>query len=249
MKTKYGIQMYSLRDVTQNDLEGAIRMVGEMGYTYAEFAGFFGHSAEEVRSWLDKYGVEVSGTHTAYQELSPENLENTIKYHKTIGNNNIIIPGFNRTDAGLEELIEVINYALPILNENGISLAYHNHSSEFLPSESGKLYHKEIEERTNVDFEIDTFWAFNAGLDPVELMEKFKNRMKVVHLKDGFASGIKYERGAVGKSVGQGAAPVLDVINKANELGMLLVVESEGLDPTGPEEVKRCIDFLKSIDA
>ena len=151
-------------------------------------------------------------------------------------------------DEGLEKVIAVINHAIPILKENGISLAYHNHSAELLPSASGKYYLKELAERTAIDFEIDTYWAYNAGHDPVDMMEKLKHRMTVVHLKDGFKSEDGRERGAVGTSVGMGAAPVLDVIAKANELGMLLVVESEGLDPSGPEEVKRCIDYLKSLE-
>ena len=33
----------------------------------------------------------------------------------------------------------------------------------------------------------------------------------------------------------------------AKRLGMLPVVESEGLDPTGIEEVQRCMDFLKTV--
>ena len=36
---------------------------------------------------------------------------------------------------------------------------------------------------------------------------------------------------------------------KAIESGYGIVVESEGLDPTGKEEVKRCIDYLKTLDA
>ena len=35
---------------------------------------------------------------------------------------------------------------------------------------------------------------------------------------------------------------------KALEMGLTIVVESEGLDPTGLEEVKRCIEFLKEED-
>ena len=34
----------------------------------------------------------------------------------------------------------------------------------------------------------------------------------------------------------------------AIELGLTMVVESEGLDPTGLEESKRCIDYLKAED-
>ena len=40
-----------------------------------------------------------------------------------------------------------------------------------------------------------------------------------------------------------------EVRQKAMKMGLTVVVESEGLDPTGLEEVKRCIDFLKALDA
>ena len=42
---EYGIQLYSVRDITEKDLPGAIRQMAEMGYKGMEFAGFFGHSA------------------------------------------------------------------------------------------------------------------------------------------------------------------------------------------------------------
>ena len=42
---EYGLQLFSVRDVTENDLEGALRQVAEMGYSAVEFTGFFGHSA------------------------------------------------------------------------------------------------------------------------------------------------------------------------------------------------------------
>ena len=42
---KYGLQMFSVRDVTEQDMEGALRQVAEMGYASVEFAGFMGHPA------------------------------------------------------------------------------------------------------------------------------------------------------------------------------------------------------------
>ena len=48
MATEYGLQLFSLRDITGNDLEGALKAVAEMGYKYVEYAGFFGHSAEQI---------------------------------------------------------------------------------------------------------------------------------------------------------------------------------------------------------
>ena len=39
---KYGLQMYSVRDLTEHDLRGALQQVAEMGYSFVEFAGFMG---------------------------------------------------------------------------------------------------------------------------------------------------------------------------------------------------------------
>lgn len=240
---KYGIQMFSVRDVTDKDLEGAIRSVAEMGYDYIEYAGFFGKSAEEVAGWQDKYGVKCSGTHSGWNELLPENIEATIKYHKTIGNPNFIVPGADLSTLDkIDEFCKVMNYAQPILKAEGINLGYHNHSHEFVVMPWGSTIHSEIEVRTKVDFEIDTFWAFNAGIDPIMTLERLKDRIHVIHLKDGF-------RGGRGMSLGEGEAPVREVRRKAIEMGLLMVVESESLTPNGPEEVKRCIDFLRKCDA
>ena len=47
-------------------------------------------------------------------------------------------------------------------------------------------------------------------------------------------------------ALGEGEAPVLAVRQKAITMGLRMVVESEGLDPTGLGEVRRCIDFLRA---
>lgn len=72
MSTEYGLQLFSVRDITGNDLEGALREVAAMGYRYVEYAGFFGHPAETVAAWQEKYGLACSGTHTGWGELLPE---------------------------------------------------------------------------------------------------------------------------------------------------------------------------------
>ena len=240
MKTKYSLQLFSLRDVTDKDLEGTLRAVAEMGYSAVEFAGFFGHSAETVKGWLDQYGLTCSGTHTGWGELLPENIEATIAYHTTIGNKNIIIPGAELdTLEKIDEFCKVMNAAQPRLAEVGINLAYHNHSHEFVMMPWGSTIHSELQLRGTFDFEIDTYWAFNADLDPVQTLDRLKDRVHVIHLKDGL-------KGGHGRALGEGEAPVLAVRKKAIEMGLQMVVESEGLNPTGLEEVKRCIDFLKS---
>ena len=237
----YGLQLYSVRDITGTDLAGSLEQVAALGYRFVEFAGFFGHSAEDVKNMLDKNGLAVSGTHTGWQELTADHIDATIAYHKAIGNKNIIIPGADlSTREKLDDLIALINEAQPKLAKAGIALGYHNHSHEFIPTGYGALIHEELEAKTQVEFEIDTYWAYVAGLDPVALLERLGNRVRVIHLKDGFADGR-------GMALGEGTAPVVAVREYATAHGLAMVVESETCNPTGIEEVGRCMAYLKGL--
>ena len=72
---KYGIQLYSLRDVSKDDFEGTLKAVADMGYKMVESAGFFGHDAKTVKGWLEKYGLEICSTHTGFGLLVDEHWE------------------------------------------------------------------------------------------------------------------------------------------------------------------------------
>ena len=180
---KYGLQMFSVRDVTEQDMEGALRQVAEMGYASVEFAGFMGHPAEQIKAWLDQYGLEVSGTHTGMALLTDELLEETIAYHKAIGCKNIIVPYEKfATKADIDAFVDRVKVIEPKLKEAGITLQYHNHDHEFKPNEDGLIAEEELLQRTDILLEVDTYWVYAAGKDPVELLTEPKDRLSDIHL-------------------------------------------------------------------
>ncbi len=236
----YGIQLYSVRDAMAKDVYSTLQKIAEIGYKYVEFAGFFGHSASDVKAMLSNSGLEISGTHSPLNDLRPTRIMETVKYHTELGNPRYIVPGADlSTLEKIKDFCSVMNFAQPILAAEGIKLGYHNHSNEFALMPWGSTIHSEIERNTNIEFEIDTYWAFNAGIDPVGVMERLKDRISVIHLKDGFMGG-------KGMALGEGEAPVLAIVAAAEKHGFDMVVESETLDPTGIEEVERCIRYLRS---
>ena len=240
--TEYGLQLYSVRDITKENLDEALGKVAALGYKYVEFAGFFGHTAEEVKAMLDKHGLIISGTHSPWTDLTPDKIWDTVAYHKAIGNPDYIVPHADlSTIEKIEAFAAVMNFAQPILAAAGIKLGYHNHSGEFKLMPWGSTIHSELEKRTNIHFELDTFWLFNAEVDPIMTMERLKSRLHVIHVKDGHLGG-------KGESLGEGDAPVKAVREKALEMGLRMVVESETLNPTGIEEVERCIKYLRSLE-
>ena len=99
----------------------------------------------------------------------------------------------------------------------------------------------ELLNRTDILLEVDTYWVFNAGGDAVKFINEHKDRIRLIHLKDGIKNG-------EGRSLGLGEAKAAEVRKAALELGLKIIVESESLNPTGLEEVSRCADFLKAED-
>lgn len=242
MKQNYGLQLYSVRDITEKDLGASLERVAALGYSFVEFAGFFGHGASDVKAMLRNAGLEISGTHSSLNDLRPTRIMETVKYHAELGNPHYIVPGADlSTLEKIKDFCSVMNFAQPILAAEGIKLGYHNHSREFALMPWGSTIHSEIERNTDIEFEIDTYWAFNAGVDPVGVLKRLKNRISVIHLKDGFMGG-------KGMALGEGEAPVSEVIDTAKKYGFKMVVESETLSPTGIEEVERCIRYLRSIE-
>ena len=239
---EYGIQLYSVRDAMKEDVRGTLKKIADMGYTSVEFAGFFGHSAEEIRGMLEETGLRISGTHSSFEDLRPSKIAETLAYHRAIKNTDYIVPGADlSTLEKIEDFCHVMNFAQPILAAEGIRLGYHNHSHEFAVQPYGTTVHAELERRLSVHFEIDTFWAFNAGCDPVAVLERLSERIHVIHVKDGFLGG-------KGMPLGQGEAPVRAVVDYAVKNGIQMVVESETLSPSGLAEAEACIAYLRSIE-
>ena len=65
--------------------------------------------------------------------------------------------------------------------------------------------------------------------------------LTLLHLKDGMADGH-------GMALGEGSAPVKAVREYAREQSLRIVVESETCQPTGMEEVGRCMRYLRGLE-
>lgn len=237
----YSIQLFSLRDTMGSDFEGTLRKVSEMGYKGVEFAGFYGHTAEEVKSILSRYDLALTGTHSPFSDLL-DRYEETVAFHRAIGNRYYILPGVDlSSQEKIDFFVEKANVLCDRLAEVGITLCYHNHAGEFHPNADGSLPYEQLLSRTKIWLEVDAYWAFVGMKDPLALLKRLGDRVKFIHIKDGFSDG-------KGMPLGQGEAPVKAVYQKALETGIPLVVESETCNPDGLSEAKICIDYLFSME-
>lgn len=243
MDLDYGVQLYSIRDFMGFDIDHAFRWLHDFGYKTVEFAGFYDHTAEQINELLAKHELKVRAAHIGLDELAPDKIEETIEFHKKIGNNDLVIPSIDfNTDKRLYKSVAEINRVAPIVRENGMKLHFHTHDFDYEPNMDGSLSADVVEKETDVLFEIDTFWAFYAGRDPLAEMERLRDRVELVHIKDG-------AKNRDPRVLGQGIASVADCVKKAQELGFYMIVESEGMIPDGLTDVKHSLKFLKKLAA
>ena len=177
-KFKVGIQLYSLRDEMEKDMDATLKAVKEMGYDCVEFAGYFGRSAEEVRAMLDKYGLECVSVHQT-PSLFVEEGQKAVDYLKTIGAKYAAIPWYDADKlAGTpewENTVEMFKQTGKLLADNGIQQLYHNHDFEFKKVD-GKFLLDWLYETLPQEYlqpQVDTCWVHYAGYNPAEYLEKY----------------------------------------------------------------------------
>src|ERR1051325_10221058 len=79
------LQLYSVRHDCAQDLPGTLKAVARMGYEGVEFAGYYGRSAQELRTMLDDLGLKCAGTHTPIPTVLPDQMESTAEFARTLG--------------------------------------------------------------------------------------------------------------------------------------------------------------------
>jgi len=225
-----GIQLYTLRDLMQNDFTGTIEKVASLGYPAVEFAGYGGLSAPQVRDLLKRLNLRCCGAHEGYGALTPEMLEKTIAFNTAIANPYIVCPSMPRefrekgTD-GVAAFADAMNQAGEKIKQAGMQLCYHNHDFEFHTAERPSLF-DQLLQRTDaelVKMEIDTYWVRHAGLDPIALIKKLQNRCPLLHMKD-MTAGEPHTFAPVG----QGVMDIMGIIEAGREAGVQwLVVEQD----------------------
>jgi sugar phosphate isomerase/epimerase len=183
---KIGLQLYTLRAELEQDFEGTLRKVAELGYQGVEFYHYFGRSAEEVKQLLAETGLVALGAHRPYDALLND-TEQEIAYNLAIGNKNLIVPYLTEEQRNWEEVAANLAVIGAKVQEQGAVLSYHNHEFEFTEHYGERTAFDGIFEEVSADIlkvEMDTCWVYYGGYDPVEYINKYAGRLPIIHLKD-----------------------------------------------------------------
>jgi sugar phosphate isomerase/epimerase len=183
------LQLFSVRNECEKDLQSVLTRVARFGYRGVEFAGYYGRSAVEIRHILDNASLQCCGSHTPLDQLSPDTFDKTIEFNRTLGNRWLIVPGLPaqyHSSEGWRKAAEVFTQLSIRLAPLGMRIGYHNHALEFRADQAGQLpwdvfFHNTPPE---VIAQLDLGNARLAGVDPNSLLARYPGRAKSVHVKD-----------------------------------------------------------------
>jgi sugar phosphate isomerase/epimerase len=172
--------------------EEVFRRLSEMGYRNVEPFTLSGLTAEQYRALLDKYGLKASARHVYVgTPTDPVNFDQILAENKTLG---IKYFGSGATPNYASEA-EWIAYAQYLdelgarARQAGQTLMVHNHNWEFQRVFGDRTAYDILMAYTdprNVVFQVDLYWATNGGgiANPVQLLERYGNRIQLFHVKD-----------------------------------------------------------------
>ncbi len=235
---KLALQLYTVRDLINSakDLLNILPKVKDLGFDGVEFAGYFGASALALKNKLDETGLVPIGTHLNINDLDKEKLKETIEYNKILGCR------YLGTGGGPHDTIEESENTAKILEnaakESGITTYYHNHWEEFAPFENGKTALDIISAHTKI--ELDAYWSFHAGIDNYKYITEHKDDILLIHIKDGVDGQPK--------ALKEGNCDLDAIVKAAKEINLeWLILENDDPEPDGLSDVKRSMEYLKTI--
>lgn len=184
-----GLQLYTLRDSMAEDVATTLQAVAGIGYREVEFAGYFGHSAKEIRELLAGFGLRSPSTHVNGSVVR-EDAAAFVDTAAEVGHDYVTIAwmeeSLRQSISDWHRWAEDANRLGELCRRNGMRAGFHNHDFEFHDI-GGVVPFDVLLAETDpalVDFELDFYWVRKAGLRIRDVLAMAPERFTMAHIKD-----------------------------------------------------------------
>lgn len=267
MTAQTSIQLFTLKDQLESDLEGTLAEVAARGFTATEPYDFV-RRADQLAAALTAAGLTAPSGHAFLASesfVNPDGSGTTVPVPshdevftaaKTLGMTTVIDP---YTEPKRWESVEQIAETARLLNASveageryGIRVGYHNHAHELEAVFDGKTGLETLADLLDprVVLEVDLYWVARAGVDPVALLQRLGSRVIAVHVKDGTldAEALKAYPPADQVPAGTGVVPLREAIAAASALE-LAIIEFDHYNGDLFDAIEKSRIFLDGADA
>jgi sugar phosphate isomerase/epimerase len=264
-KIPLGIQLWTVKDEVAKDLEGTMRKLYALGFREIEFAGFYGKTAAEIGALMKGIGFTLVSMHSGADDLAAKG-DAVIADAKTLGLKYIICssPMSDAAKAKLEwtKKMDALDPGDWKMNADlfnkfgakakaaGLTFGYHNHHVEFKKFGASTAYDTLMgaTDPALVKIELDVGWAVAARQDPIAILNKYRDRVVALHVKD-IGKLADDPHNATTTAVGEGTIDWKKVIGTAKGHGTKAFFYEQEAPYTRPvlESAKMSADYLSKL--
>jgi len=240
------LMLYTVRGECARDLESVLRTVAGIGYDGVELFDLHGHEPAVVRGWLDEVGLVAAGRHAGL-ELLENDLPALADEVRVLGTDRVALSWIDPPETGADAraAVERIAAIAERAHDLDLQFGFHNHWGELKQLEDGATTLDLLCElpAEKLWLELDLGWAWEAGADPVELLDRLAGRCPLVHVKDLRSRGSRAYC-----PVGDGAVGYERIVPAALRAGVeWLIVEQDEVDGPPFDAVQRSFDAVRGF--
>lgn len=252
--SKVGLQLYTLRDTVTKDPEGVLKKVSSFGYkeleTFAYADGkIFGKTFKDFAKCAKDLGMDIVSGHYPLDMAGSDKWQQAIDDAKSVKQQYMVVPYINenerKTIDDYKRICAALNKAGEACSKSGVRFGYHNHAFEFETLDGQVPFDvmlSELDPRF-VGIELDLYWVYRAGKDPLAYFKSHPGRFEQWHVKD--MDKVNKDRNA---DVGTGSIDFKPLFAKAKESGMKhFYIEQETYPGDPIDSVGASIKNLKAI--
>jgi sugar phosphate isomerase/epimerase len=223
-------ELYTLREHLGDvgAIAAGLERVREMGYEGVELAGLGPVAPARLAELLRAAGLVACSAHVRWERLRDE-TDAAVEDCRTWGCAHVavpVMPAEYRDAAGYRRFAREANEVGARLRDEGIQLAYHNHTFElqrFGPENGLEILYGSSDPELLAG-QLDTYWVQHGGASPAAWMRRLAGRLPTVHVKDMDVS----DGEPVMAEIGEGNLDWDDLLSACREAGVRwLIVEQD----------------------
>lgn len=263
-----GLQLYTVRALLPKDYAGTLQQLGAMGYREVEAAGFYNHSAADVKQAMGQAGLHCVSSHYPLAQLGPQ-LDEVIRYGSDLGLEYIVCSSPTVRDPGRVQGMswaksldamslddwrwnaDQLNQIGKRVHAAGMKFAYHNHYVEFHPHDGVIPYDQLLRwtDPASVAMEMDCGWVVIGGKRPEDYLARYPERFVMLHLKEFKLEGWTPGMEPVSTEMGRGSIDYRKIFAAAKNARIRhMFVEQEAFpDMPAIEALKANAAYLQSV--
>jgi sugar phosphate isomerase/epimerase len=209
------VQLYTVREAIQEDLEGTLARIADIGFSQVEPYNF--DKVPNLGAALKAASLTAPTTHAHFVGITDDELATQFEAARELGIGRVIDPHVPaerwQTAESVAEIAAQLNAAAEVAAKHGVTIGYHNHAHELESIIDGRTALEVFADALapEVKLEVDTYWVLVGGQDPVELLKRLGDRVVALHVKDGAGTPEPKDQTAIGA----GTVPIREIIEAA----------------------------------